>query len=190
MHLLATENNYYNRFPHSSVRTICPELIFGRLYDQIGFGQIGEELFRHLVIARLVFPLSKLKSVEYLYRYQGVTLNIDAVYKFMDKLAFRLKDQIEQIFFSHTLKILEGEISIIFYDMTALYFEAADEDDLRKTGFSKDGKHQNPQIYLGLLIGIGGYPIGYDIYEGDIYEGHTINLHFYRNPVFLNSLIG
>jgi transposase len=58
--------------------------------------------------------------------------------------------------------------------MTTLYFEASDEDDLRKTGFSKDGKHQNPQIYLGLLVGMGGYAIGYDIFEGDIYEGHTL----------------
>ena len=58
--------------------------------------------------------------------------------------------------------------------MTTLYFEASDEEDLRKTGFSKDGKAQNPQIFLGLLVGIGGYAIGYNIFEGDIYEGHTL----------------
>lgn len=58
--------------------------------------------------------------------------------------------------------------------MTTLYFEASDEDDLRKTGFSKDGKHINPQIFLGLLVGLGGYAIGYDIFEGNIFEGHTL----------------
>lgn len=58
--------------------------------------------------------------------------------------------------------------------MTTLHFEASDEDDLRKTGFSKTGKHQKPQIYLGLLVSMGGYPIGYDIFEGNIYEGHTL----------------
>jgi transposase len=58
--------------------------------------------------------------------------------------------------------------------MTTLYFEASDEDDLRKAGFSKDGKHQNPQIYIGLLVGLGGYAIGYDIFEGNTYEGHTL----------------
>ncbi len=62
----------------------------------------------------------------------------------------------------------------MFYDMTTIYFEASDEDDLRKTGFSKDGKHQNPQIFLGLLVGLDGYAIGYDIFEGNIYEGHTL----------------
>ena len=58
--------------------------------------------------------------------------------------------------------------------MTTLYFEASDEDDSGKTGFSRDGKPQNPQIYIGLLVGLGGYAIGYDIFEGSIYEGHTL----------------
>jgi transposase len=159
---------------NASIKTVGPEIVFGKIYDSIGFNAIKEELFRHLVIARLTFPLSKLKTIEYLYRFQGVMLDIDAVYRFLDKLNNQLKDQVEQIAYSHTLKILKGNISIVFYDMTTLYFEASDEDDLRKTGFSKDGKHQNPQIYLGLLVGLGGFAIGYDIFEGNIYEGHTL----------------
>jgi len=159
---------------NASIRTVGPELIFGRLYDHIGFGKIKEEMFRHLVIARLAFPLSKLKTVEYLYRYQGIHLDIDTVYRFLDKLNEKHKDEVEQISFAHTKKVLKGNLTVVFYDMTTLYFEASDEDDLRKTGFSKDGKHQNPQIYLGLLVGLGGFAIGYDIFEGNIYEGHTL----------------
>ncbi|MEO6706772.1 MAG: IS1634 family transposase [Ginsengibacter sp.] len=159
---------------NASIRTVGPEIIFGKIYDSIGFNEIKEELFRHLVIARLAFPLSKLKTIEYLYRFQGVTIDIDAVYRFLDKLNNNLKERVEQIAFAHTLKVLDGKISIVFYDMTTLYFEASDEDDLRKAGFSKDGKHQNPQIFLGLLVGLGGYAIGYDIFEGNIYEGHTL----------------
>ena len=159
---------------NASIRTVGPELVFGKIYDGIGFGGIEEQLFRHLVISRLAFPLSKLKTVAYLYRYQGISLDIDAVYRFLDKLNNRLKEQVEQIAFAHTQKVLQGNLGVVFYDMTTLYFEASDEDDLRKTGFSKDGKHQNPQIYLGLLIGVGGYAIGYDIFEGNIYEGHTL----------------
>ena len=159
---------------NASVRTVGPELVFGKLYDGIGFGAVGEALFRHLVIARLSFPLSKLKTVGYLYRYQGIHVDVDTVYRFLDKLNNQLKGQVEQIAFGHTQKVLKGNLGVVFYDMTTLYFEASDEDDLRKTGFSKDGKHQNPQIYLGLLVGVGGYAIGYDIFEGNIYEGHTL----------------
>ena len=159
---------------NASIRTLGPEIIFGKIYDHIGFGAIQEELFRHLVIARLAFPLSKLKTIDYLYRYQGKLLDIDAVYRFLDKLNDKLKPQVEKIAFDHTKRVLNGNISVVFYDMTTLYFEASDEDDLRKTGFSKDGKHQCPQIYIGLLVGLGGYAIGYDIFEGNIYEGHTL----------------
>lgn len=167
-------NSIFESLSNASIRVVGPELIFGRIYDKIGYNQIEEELFRHLVISRLAFPLSKLKTIEYLYRYQGVSLNKDTIYRFLDKLNSKLKEKVEQITFNHTKQILGGNISVVFYDMTTLYFEASDEDDLRKTGFSKDGKHSNPQIFLGLLVGLGGFAIGYDIFEGNTYEGHTL----------------
>lgn len=164
----------FDGLQNSSIQTVGPEIIFGKIYDHIGFNALKESLFRHLVIARLAFPLSKLKTIEYLNRYQGVLLDSDAVYRFPDKLNNQLKHQIEQIAFTHTKRTLGGNIGVVFYDMTTLHFEASDEDDLRKTGFSKAGKHHHPQIYLGLLVGLGGYAIGYDLFEGSISEGHTL----------------
>ncbi|MBN2294123.1 MAG: IS1634 family transposase, partial [Pirellulales bacterium] len=81
--------------------------------------------------------------------------------------------QVQEIAYKHTASILKN-INVVFYDMTSLYFEAEDEDDLRKIGFSKDGKFQNPQIMLGLLVGENGYPVGYDIFEGNTFEGKTL----------------
>lgn len=166
--------SYISNLANSQIKTIGPELVYGKIYDYIGYQQVKEDLFRHLVIARLAFPLSKLKTIEYLYRYQGLKLKLDNVYRFLDRLNEKHKSLVEQISFNHTKKVLEGQLSIVFYDMTTLYFESSDEDDLRKAGFSKDGKHSNPQIFLGLLVGLGGYAIGYDIFEGDIFEGHTL----------------
>lgn len=166
--------SFLSEIQNGQIRTIGPELVFGKVFDSIGFNSINEPLFRHLVIARLAFPLSKLKTIEYLYRFQGIILNLDTVYRFLDKLNDKLKDSVELIAFEHTKRVLNNNISIVFYDMTTLYFEASDEDDLRKTGFSKDGKHSNPQIFLGLLVALGGYTIGYDIFEGNIFEGHTL----------------
>ena len=170
----ANIEGFLNTLKNADISVIGPELVFGKIYDHIGFNAINEVLFRHLVIARLAFPLSKLKTIDYLQRYQGVCLNISSIYRFLDKLNHSLKTQVEQIAFSHTLKLHQNQISIVFYDMTTIYFEASDEDDLRKTGFSKNGKHQNPQIYLGLLVSLGGDAIGYEIFEGGIYEGHTL----------------
>ena len=71
---------------NGSIRTVGTEIIFGKIYDSIGFGTLNQELFRHLAIARIVYPLSKLKTVDYLCRYQGVTIDITIVYRFLDKL--------------------------------------------------------------------------------------------------------
>jgi transposase len=156
------------------IQVIGPELILGRLFDQIGFNQIKDDLFRHLVISRLVFPLSKLKTSEYLMRYQNIIIDADQIYRYLDKLEYQQKEKVQQISFNHTLGLFEGRITIVFYDVTTLYFEASDEDDLRKTGFSKDGKHQQPQIVLGLLVSLYGYPLAYEIFEGNTFEGHTM----------------
>lgn len=164
---------FIDQLRNASIRTLGPELIFGRLFDEIGFGAIPEELFRDIVVARLVYPTSKLKTVDYLYRYRGKTISVQSIYRFLDRLNTRYSLQAQQIAYQHTRQRL-GAVSVVFYDMTSLYFEAEDEDDLRKIGFSKDGKFQNPQIMLGLLVGSGGWPVGYRIYEGNTFEGKTL----------------
>lgn len=72
------------------------------------------------------------------------------------------------------MEILGGHIGVVFYDVTTLYFETDHQHELRKTGFSKGGRHSNPQIILGLLVSLGGYPLAYCIHEGNKYEGHTM----------------
>lgn len=151
-----------------------PELVFGKLFDEIGFNKIKDELFRHLVISRLAFPASKLKTKDYLFRFKGIEVEVDKIYRYLDKLYNKQKEAIQQISYTHTLKLFDGRITFVFYDVTTLYFEAEDEDDLRRTGFSKEGKHQHPQILLGLLVSAGGYPLAYDIFEGNKYEGATM----------------
>jgi hypothetical protein len=158
---------------NEQIHVVGPELIFGTLFDRLGFGTIPEELFRHIVIARLAHPVSKVKTVDYLYRYRGITVDINGIYRFLDKLSGCYKEVVERLAFEYSRSVL-GTISVVFYDITTLYFESEDEDDLRKIGFSKDGKFQHPQIMLGLFVGEHGYPIGYDIFEGNIFEGHTL----------------
>ena len=165
--------NLMEQLSNNQIRTVGPELIFGALFNRIGFSAIEDTIFRHLTIARLAFPGSKLKTIDYLRRYCGTELSVDTIYRFRDKLNC-YKEQVSAIAYQHTKQRLGGAISFVFYDMTTLYFEAEDEDDLRKVGFSKDGKFRNPQIMLGLLVGQKGMPIGYDIFEGNTFEGHTL----------------
>jgi len=146
----------------------------GRIFDEIGFNQIEDDLFKDLVIARVAFPKSKLKTKEYLYRFKQIHYDEDQIYRYLDKLHSTQKELAQQISYAHTLKILDDNINVVFYDVTTLYFEIDQEDELRKTGFSKEGKHQNPQIVLGLLVSKNGYPLAYEIFEGNKFEGHTM----------------
>jgi len=159
---------------NDDIRIIGPELVFGRIFDHLGFNQIKDQLFKDLSISRITHPGSKLKLSEYLRENNREEVSVDRIYYFLDRLSSRYKQQVEQISFNYTKKLLGGKIGVVFYDMTTIYFESSQPDDLRETGFSKEGKHQHPQIYLGLLVGQEGYPIGYDIFAGGIYEGHTL----------------
>lgn len=199
---------FLGQLNNSQIQVVGPELVFGRLYDRIGYDKISSEMFRHMVICRLFNPGSKMKTVDYLERYLHVRYSLSKVYRFLDDLCYRPEEDeeevaekkgenvpganegrksdarqkkgqdykaiVEQVSYEHTKKVVGGEVTVCFYDMTTLYFEAAEEDELRKCGFSKDGKHSCPQIFLGLLVASGGNPIGYEIYEGSISEGKTI----------------
>ncbi|WP_323027059.1 IS1634 family transposase [Gelidibacter japonicus] len=150
------------------------DLVLGKIFDEIGFDQIEDVLFKDLVLYRLVYPKSKLKTAEYLYRYAQKSYSEDDIYRYMDKFYDTEKELVQQISYKHTRSILNNDISVVFYDVTTVYFEIDNEDELRKTGFSKEGKHQNPQIVLGLLVSKNGYPLAYDIFEGNKFEGHTM----------------
>lgn len=173
------------------IRVIGPELILGRLFEEVGYHQIKEQLFRHLVITRLVYPGSKLKTVEYLWQYKGVATDENKIYRYMDKLQEHQKQQVIDITFNHTRQLLGGNICVAFYDITTLYFEASEEDELRRMGFSKDGRAQNPQILLALLVGTHGYPLAYEIFSGNTFEGYTMLpvIEAFRKKYELEKLI-
>lgn len=150
------------------------ELLLDKIFNDIGFNVINDDIFRWLIYSRICFPASKLKTCDYLSTYHGLEFQVQDLYRYMDKLYNNYKETVQLISFEHTKKVLGGSINIVFYDVTTLYFEVDQEDDLRKTGFSKEGKHQNPQIVLGLLVGLEGYPLAYEIFEGNKFEGHTM----------------
>lgn len=140
--------------------------VFGRVYNQIGF---PNNLLRDLAITRIVHPKSKVATARYLERYLGISLSKDSLYRFLDTLN---KDQLTQIAFDFVFRKNKG-ISLVFYDITTLYFETENEDDFRKKGFSKDHRSDTPQILIGLFVDSEGYPFDFDFFDGSTFEGHT-----------------
>jgi transposase len=167
--------NFVNSIANDHLQIIGTELILGKIYDKIGYlKDVGLDYFRNLVLCRLVYPGSKLKTVKYFKRHLNIDVSVYTIYRFLDELNSKLKTSIEQVTFEYTKKLLRGKVGVVFYDMTTLYFEASEEDDYRVPGFNKDGKHQQPQIMIGLLVSNHGYPIGYQIFEGNTSETKTL----------------
>lgn len=149
-------------------------LLLSQVYDRIGFDRIKDEVLRHLVIARISQPSSKLATVAYLRSYYKEDVDLSRIYRYMDKLYNCQMELVQEISIAHTRRILGGNIGLLFYDVTTLYFEAAPKDDMRQAGFSKDGKTSEAQIVLGLLVSQDGYPLSYSIFNGSQYEGYTM----------------
>lgn len=167
--------NFVNGISQDHLQIVGSELILGKIYDKIGFPTDGScNYFKNLVLCRLVYPGSKLKTVDYFRQHLNMNVSVYSVYRFLDELNIDLKPTIEKITFEYSKSILGGKIGVVFYDMTTLYFEASEEDEYRIPGFNKDGKHQQPQIMIGLLVSIHGYPIGYQIFEGNTSETKTL----------------
>ncbi len=150
------------------------QLILEQVFRLVGFDKIDDEILKHLVIARISQPLSKAATVEYLKSYFDEDVELHKIYRYLDKLHSTQQEKIQQISVEHTRRILGGNIGVVFYDVTTLYFETDQEDELREKGWSKDGKHGQPQVVLGLLVSRDGYPLAYSLFNGSQYEARTM----------------
>jgi transposase len=173
----ANEERQVTEYLLSNVENILlngVQLILNKVFILTGFGSIEDDIFRHLVIARLSQPMSKAATVEYLKSHFGEDTQLHRIYRYLDKLYNTQQEKIQEISVEHTRRILGGKIGLLFYDVTTLYFESDYGDELRETGFSKDGKYSQPQVVLGLLVSKDGYPLSYSIFNGSQYEGRTM----------------
>jgi transposase len=80
-------------------------------------------------------------------------------------------DQLAKLCFAHAAT--HGDVSLVLYDVTTLYWEAEKEDRLRKVGYSKE-RRVDPQILVGLLVDRAGFPLEIACFEGNKPDKHTI----------------
>jgi transposase len=147
--------------------------ILSKLVIEFGFDKLKKRLLVDLVILRIMEPASKLRSIELIEEYFGIRHRRQDYYSSApDWLA--LKSKVEAAALAFAGKHYAFSFDLLFYDVTTLYFETFEEDELRKNGFSKDNKSQQPQILVALMVTKEGFPIAYEIFAGNTFEGHTI----------------
>jgi hypothetical protein len=160
--------------PGRVVGTDC-RLLFealASLYADLGFDALGDEVFRDLVIARVVEPTSLLDMGRVLAELGRSSASYSTMRRTLVRAQERgYRDLVATACFAHAASA--GDVSLILYDVTTLYFEAEKEDELRKVGFSKE-RRVDPQIVVGLLVDRRGFPLEIGCFEGNKAETLTI----------------
>jgi transposase len=157
--------------------------IYGELFDELGYRGVFKNparqtscvnTFRDIVLARIANPRSKRASVDMLEEDFGVKIDLNKVYRMMDGLTEESIARVNEITYKNTRGLFNEKIDVIFFDATTIYFESFEEDDLKGFGYSKDLKFNQAQVLLSLMVTKDGLPIGYKLFSGSTYEGHTL----------------
>lgn len=157
--------------------------VYGRLFEEIGLDRVlpnpsrkkaAVRLMRDIVMGRINKPESKLSAVLTLESEYGIEANVTGVYRMMDLLDDKAIETMQRIGYENTFGLVGGKVDVIFYDCTTLYFESFTEDELKANGYSKDGKFNQTQVLLALLVTTEGLPVGYELYPGSTFEGNTL----------------
>lgn len=142
------------------------------VFTALGFDGLGDEVFRDLVIARVVEPTSLLDAGRVLRDLGQAPASYATMKRTLGRAgAGKYRDRIATWCFEHAST--DGDVSLVLYDVTTLYFEAEKEDELRKVGYSKE-RRVDPQIVVGLLVDRGGFPLEIGCFEGNKAETATI----------------
>lgn len=147
--------------------------ILSKLFTTFKFHMLQHPLLTDLVIARIIEPSSKLQSLEFLEKFLGIVHPRCELYRQLPTIVC-LQDKVEAKVLAVAKKEFSFTFSLVFYDVTTLYFESFAEDEIRVPGFSKDNKSQQPQILIGLLVSADGFPVAYQLFKGNTFEGHTL----------------
>lgn len=174
-----------NKLQNLGFRCLFAYEVINRLFSLLGYTGLNNRLLLDLVLIRMIQPASKAESLNLLSDLFGVKYDRSLLYRNLKKMT-ALKETVERITIDFAKKQFAFDFTLVFYDVTTLYFESFKEDEdtldsegnvtekgLKKDGFSKDFRFNQPQIVIGLMVTKEGFPVAYEIFEGNIFEGDT-----------------
>ena len=186
---------YRGELPALKRLSIGPDLLFGRLWQDLGcrdvlrglladrqFGFDVERAVYLAVVHRLMVSGSDRHASEWRRCFQvtgadGLTL--DHAYKAMTWLGEDIgqgrvmTDAIEEALYRHRQPLL-GEVSVAFFDTTSLWFEGRGGASLGQRGHSKDYRPHLNQVVLGIVLDGDDRPIASFLMPGNTADVTTL----------------
>ncbi len=150
------------------------ELLWNTLsavYDRLGFNIIHDQVFKQLILARIIEPTSKLDTIRVLSDLGLHAPSNTGIHRSLrDSVHSDYRGRLSEACFRH---VKPSALRLVLYDVTTLYFEAQKEDNYRRPGLSKE-RRLEPQITVGLLVDRTGFPLEIQSFEGNRAEVKTI----------------
>ncbi len=145
----------------------------GRAYEAIGMHEAtgGDQVFRDLVLARIVEPTSKLDSARVLEEVGYPGASYATLKRRLPR--FATESWREALSAACAAHAALGPASLLLYDVSTLHFEIDAGDGFREPGYSKE-RRLDPQITIGLLTDAAGFPLLVRAFEGNKAEKATI----------------
>jgi Transposase DDE domain len=150
-------------------------VIFNDIYSSLSFTKGEIKILRDIVLQRIANPVSKYKtqSILSLQYSDEHNYSLDAIYRVMDKIYGSI-DKIKNLTFKYTAGLFPNGINLLLFDVTTLYFESIETDELRNFGYSKDHRFNTTQLVLALATNDAGLPVGYELFSGNTAEVKTL----------------
>ena len=131
------------------------------------------ELFKLLVISRILNPASKKDTYEKRVRFfDDFNFSLDDTYRSLD-VVNEIKEDLQLHIHDEIKKQYLRDCTLIFYDVTNYYFETENEDELRAKGLSKENR-KSSIVQMGLFIDNNGIPIAYQLFRGNHHDTTTL----------------
>jgi hypothetical protein len=148
--------------------------VLGQVYDRLGFAATDDEVFEALVLARVVEPTSKADTIRVLSDLGVEPPSLRTIFRTLARSIGRdYRGMLAKACLAHSASTGPGRASLVLYDVTTLYSETENEDELRRVGMSKE-RRVDPQIQVGLLVDPAGFPLEVCCFEGNTAETHTL----------------
>jgi len=167
------KDSYFSNYQYLGFTYAYAYEFLEKIYHKFNFQNHVSDLFKDLVIARILEPKSKRDSLVFLQTFLGIMHSENILYKMIAKYDDATKDNLEKEIVKIAKSDFGFDFSFVLYDVTTLYFESFKSDNFKKCGFSKDHKNNQPQIVIGLMVTKEGFPLSYEVFSGNTFEGNT-----------------
>lgn len=170
---------YNNQLHLSAVKISQSQPLFlyrllGGVYEQLGLGILEDELIKDLILARIYQPVSKRETKDILSESFGKSYSLKTVYRHLKRAVdIGLKQKFQTSLINFARESLHDPLRLVFYDVTTLAFASQAQKGIKDFGFSKDYRFQDVQIVVGLVVNRDGFPIYFDVFQGNTFEGNT-----------------